>query len=214
EVKIRIDDEDSKKVNTLTNMQVQVAIDTAEKSAAYPPPKLVEPISDSSIRDVYPSQSDLNRQNLNPIYLLSIGVGIFGVIGFTKLFRAKSLASSSKDDTTNNLLSDRQTLYLPETVNSVSDRLDEIEQLRARLYHKARAKQIAIATAEVELKQTQAEYLEETSKSKTEIFNSDRLNYLKQKLLLVQNTLVQQESQLDREIADLQNQIAQAKSSL
>ncbi|MEL6929678.1 MAG: hypothetical protein AAFO95_13700, partial [Cyanobacteria bacterium J06600_6] len=85
------------------------------------------------------------------------------------------------------------------------------EQLKNELYQKTRAKQIAIATAEVELKQTQAEYLSATSDSKTEIGDRDKLNNLKQKLFAVQNNLVQQELRLDRDINNLQQQIAELK---
>ena len=208
EVKIRINDDDSQKVANLTNMQVQVAIDTEEQSATYSLPEL-----ENSHHDLSTTNKIKDRSNLNHIGFLSLGLGIFGLVNFAHASRVKSRQSSLQHSTSNNLPGARPTLYLPPTANLTVTKLATLEQLKNQLYNKTREKQIAIATAEVELRQTKIEYLAATSSLEEEISDLDKLEILQQKLFLVQNTLIQQKSKLDREISNLRQQITQAENN-
>ncbi|MEM8718492.1 MAG: HlyD family efflux transporter periplasmic adaptor subunit [Cyanobacteria bacterium P01_G01_bin.39] len=209
EVKIRISDEDSEKVANLTNMQVQVSIDTAEESANVQDNYLNHPNQEVNDIELKQKNTDKTINNPNPINLLSLGVGLFGLVSFATIFKVKS-QSQLKPHTANNSLietntnSDRQTLYSS----------SKIEQLRTQLYNKARKKQVAIATAKVELKQIEAEYLCQTSNLPAELLDPDKLKSLKQKFLLRQNAFAKQESQLDFEINDLRRKIAQTQKNL
>ncbi|MEM9509165.1 MAG: HlyD family efflux transporter periplasmic adaptor subunit [Cyanobacteria bacterium P01_E01_bin.35] len=232
EVKIRINEEDTPTVANLTNMQVQVIIDTGEQSA------IIEDSADgeSEKKDITPDPDRELDRNHNSLSLLLWGLGGFSLVSLARIYALKDiceavsfrasrlklkqnslppnnsnnllLEDSQNSDKPNGMASLRPTIYLPSALSQIEHKPAILKKLKNKLYYKVREKQIAIATAEVELKQTKVEYLSATSELKEEIFDSDRLNYLKQKLLLVQNTLTQQKSKLDRDISDLQQQIA------
>ncbi|MEM6612075.1 MAG: HlyD family efflux transporter periplasmic adaptor subunit, partial [Cyanobacteria bacterium P01_C01_bin.72] len=213
EVKIRIDEADTETVANLTNMQVQVMIDTGEQSATINN----NPEGESATINITNIAADLDakpeRQN-NFFGLLLWGLGVFSLVNLARVSKLKSQLNSLPPNNNNNLLiQDYPTLYLPPQPSQIDHQPAILEQLKEQLYYKVKEKQIAIATAEVTLKQIKAEYLAKQKQSDGEIFNSERLTRLNEKLFSLQNAIAQQECRLDSEIQDLRSQIFQVENT-
>ncbi|MEM8829565.1 MAG: HlyD family efflux transporter periplasmic adaptor subunit [Cyanobacteria bacterium P01_G01_bin.19] len=202
EVKIRIDKEDTKTVANLTNMQVQVMIDTGEQSAIIDN----NPNGESENINVAPDLDAKPERDNNSFSFLLWGLGVLGLVNLARYSKSRRKPDLLPTNNNNSLLEDRSTIYLPPQPS-------QIEQLKEKLYYKVKEKQIAIATAEVTLKQIKAEYLSQQKQSDQEILNSQRLELLKEKLFSLQNAIAQKEYRLNCEIQDLQAQISQIENN-